>query len=115
MGVTSALRARHAITEAHAFSDFFGGPRPSSEQDSEVRRTLFMISNVHRDADGAPLISNGTRDGLTNPPSGVGAELVSAAVLNLSTAFEADAAFLNEVKKSRGLCFFASDITDAVR
>ena len=41
------------------------------------------LDHMHRDTDGAGLIGDGAGDGLTNPPSGVGRELVAAAVLKL--------------------------------
>src|SRR5215472_520267 len=41
------------------------------------------LDHVHRDADGARLIGDGSGDRLADPPSRVGAELVSALVLEL--------------------------------
>src|SRR5215469_17702139 len=41
------------------------------------------LDHVHRDADGARLIGDGSGDGLADPPRGVGAELVPTLVLEL--------------------------------
>ena len=58
------------------------------------------LDHVHRDADSAGLISNGARDGLTDPPGGIGRELVTAAPLKLvHRLHQADVALLNQVEK----------------
>ena len=58
------------------------------------------LDHMHRDTDGAGLIGNGTRDGLTDPPRGVGGKLVAAAVLKFFNRFhKAHIAFLNEVEE----------------
>jgi len=55
---------------------------------------------VHRNTDGAGLIGDGARDGLANPPGGVGGELVTAAVLELVHGLhQADVAFLNQIEE----------------
>ena len=41
------------------------------------------LHHVHRDADGAGLVGDGPGDGLADPPGGVGAELVTLAVVEL--------------------------------
>ena len=58
------------------------------------------FDHVHRNTDGAGLIGDGARDGLTNPPGGVGRELVAAAVFELFDGLhQADVAFLNQVEE----------------
>ena len=58
------------------------------------------LDHVHRDTDGAGLIRDGAGDGLTDPPGGVGRELVTATVLELVDGLhQADVAFLNEVEE----------------
>ena len=58
------------------------------------------LHHVHRYADGAGLVGYGPGDGLTYPPSGIGAELVTLAVIELlHGADEADVAFLNQVQQ----------------
>ena len=55
---------------------------------------------MHREADGARLVGDGSGDGLPDPPGGVGGELEAAAVVELlDGAHEADVAFLNQVKE----------------
>ncbi len=55
---------------------------------------------MHRDADGARLIGDGTGDGLADPPRSVGGELVAAAVLELVYRLhQTDVAFLNQVQE----------------
>ena len=52
------------------------------------------------DANRASLVSDGSSDGLANPPGGVSRELVTTLVLELLHGFhEANVALLNEVKK----------------
>ena len=41
------------------------------------------LHHVHRDPNGPRLVGDGPGDGLTNPPSGIGAELVTLAVIEL--------------------------------
>ena len=58
------------------------------------------LDHVHRDADGASLIGDRARDGLTNPPRRVGRELVAAAVLEFfDRLHETDVAFLDQVEE----------------
>src|SRR5262249_947366 len=58
------------------------------------------LDHVHRDADGARLISDRTGNGLPDPPGSVGGELVTSPILELVNGFhQSDVAFLNEVKE----------------
>ena len=53
---------------------------------------------MHRNADGARLIGDGTADGLADPPGGVGAESESQRMVELlHRAQQADISFLNQV------------------
>ena len=55
---------------------------------------------MHRDADGARLVGDRARDGLADPPRGVGRELVAAAVFELvHRLHQADVAFLDQVEE----------------
>ena len=58
------------------------------------------FNHVDRNADGARLVGNGARDGLANPPDGVGGKFVAAAILEFLDAFhQADVAFLNQIEE----------------
>jgi hypothetical protein len=58
------------------------------------------LDHVHRDADGARLVGDRARDGLADPPRGVGRELVAAAVFELvHRLHQADVAFLDQVEE----------------
>ena len=58
------------------------------------------FDHVHRDTDGASLISDGASNGLPNPPRGVGRELVTSPVFELVHGLhQADVAFLNQIEK----------------
>src|SRR5256886_731788 len=55
---------------------------------------------MHGDADGARLVGDRARDRLPDPPSGIGRELVAAAVLELiDRLHQADIAFLDQVEE----------------
>ena len=55
---------------------------------------------MHRNADGACLVRDGAGDGLTNPPGGVGGELVATAILEfVDRLHQADVAFLNQIEE----------------
>src|SRR6266540_2018289 len=58
------------------------------------------LDHVDRDADGPRLVRDGARDGLADPPRGVGRELVAALVLELvDRLHEADVPLLDEVEE----------------
>ena len=58
------------------------------------------LDHVHRDADGPRLVGDRAGDRLTDPPGGVGRELVAAAVLELvDRLHQADVAFLDQVQE----------------
>ncbi len=55
---------------------------------------------MHRNTDGARLVGNRTGNCLTNPPSGIGRELITTAVFELIDRFhQADVAFLDEIQE----------------
>ena len=57
---------------------------------------------MHRQANGAALVGNGACDGLANPPSGVGGELVALFVVELlGCTNQAKASFLNQVLEAQ--------------
>jgi hypothetical protein len=63
---------------------------------------------VHRDADGARLVGDGARDGLPDPPGGVGRELVALAIVELlDRADEAQVALLDEVEEEHAAAHVA--------
>src|SRR2546427_2906101 len=58
------------------------------------------LHHVHRDADRPRLVGDGARDGLPDPPRGVGRELVALVVVELlDRPDEAHVAFLDEVEE----------------
>src|SRR5205823_3474033 len=58
------------------------------------------LDHVHGDADGARLIGDRARDGLPDPPRGVGREFVAAAVFELvDRLHQPDVAFLDQVEE----------------
>ena len=58
------------------------------------------LDHVHRNADGARLVRDRARDGLTDPPRRIGRELVAAAILELvDRLHQADIAFLDQVEE----------------
>jgi len=69
---------------------------------------------VHRDADGAGLVGDGTGDRLANPPRRVGREFVTTPPFELvDRLHQTDIAFLNEVKELQAaVCVFLCDRND---
>ena len=58
------------------------------------------LHHVHRDADGAGLVGDGAGDGLTDPPGGVGGELVALGVVKLLYGLDkAQVTLLDEVQE----------------
>src|SRR5699024_1134167 len=56
--------------------------------------------HVNRNADGACLVGNGTRNGLTNPPCRIGRKLVATTVFKLVDCLhEPDIAFLDQIQE----------------
>ncbi len=56
--------------------------------------------HVHRDTDGAGLVSHGAGDGLADPPGGVGGELEALGVVELlDRTDQAQVAFLDQVQE----------------
>jgi hypothetical protein len=78
------------------------GSRPSSCTSCLLHphQLVDRLDHVHRDADGAGLVGDGAGDGLADPPGGVGAELVAAAVLELlDRLHQAHVALLDQVEE----------------
>jgi hypothetical protein len=66
---------------------------------ADARDLVDGLDHVHRDADGARLVGDGARDGLADPPRGVGGELEAAGVVELhDRAHEPEVALLDEVE-----------------
>ena len=87
----------------HALGDFFDGGFASQFLHQLPRgadQLVDGLDHVHRDADGARLIGDRARDGLPNPPGGVGGKFVAAAVFEFVDGLhQADVAFLNQVEE----------------
>src|SRR5579884_724676 len=87
----------------HAAADFVIGGSAAEfllELTGSAEELVHALVHVHRNADGAGLVGDGARNGLTNPPCGVGRELVAAAVFELvGGAPQADVAFLNQLEQ----------------
>jgi hypothetical protein len=77
------------------------GSRPSSWRNWRLAHQLVdRLDHVHRDADGARLIGDRTRDRLPDPPGRVSGELVAAAVFELvDRLHQPDVAFLDQIKE----------------
>ena len=58
-------------------------PELLNELALDVHDLVQLLDHVHRDADGAGLVGDRARDGLADPPGGVGGELVAAPVVEL--------------------------------
>src|SRR5690242_18343184 len=89
--------------DVHAAADFFVG-RDAAELLFELaggaQELVHTLVHVNGNANGARLIGDGARDGLANPPSSVGRELVAAAVFELvGGAHETDVAFLDQIEQ----------------
>ena len=65
-----------------------------------AQQAVDLVAHVHRHADSAALVGDGARDCLANPPGGIGAELVSAAPVELfGGADQADIALLDQIQE----------------
>src|SRR2546423_13481328 len=70
---------------------------PLNELALDVHDLVQLLDHVHRDPDRARLVGDRTRDGLADPPRGVGRELVALAVVELlDGADEAERALLDQ-------------------
>src|SRR5262249_36183841 len=87
--------------DVHLLGDLFRGRLAAELLHQRARGAYQLVDrfdHVHRDADGAGLIGDGSRDRLANPPRRVGRELVTAPVLELVNGLhQADVAFLYQV------------------
>src|ERR1035437_3435108 len=67
----------------------------------DSNKPVDRLDHVDRDADGAGLVGDGTRDGLADPPRRVGAELEALLVVELlDRTDQADVALLNQVQEA---------------
>ena len=58
------------------------------------------LDHMDRNTDSARLVSNRARDGLANPPRGIGGELIAAAIFKfINRLHQANIALLNEIKE----------------
>src|SRR5262245_12783720 len=89
--------------DVHLFGDLFRGRLAAQLLHERARgadQLVDRFDHVHRDADGAGLIGDGSRDRLANPPRRVSRELVTAPVLELVDGLhQADVAFLDQVEE----------------
>src|SRR5690606_20344437 len=87
----------------HPLGNLFGGRFAAELLHERARRAdelVDRLDHVDRDADRPRLVGNRARDGLPDPPRGVGRELVAAPVLELVDGLhQADVAFLNQVEE----------------
>src|SRR3981189_3071341 len=127
IGVSSETGSCETFTISRTFSGVMPisspissslGSRPSSWSRRRETRTRLVIGattlprrwradqlgdrldHVHRDADRPRLVGDGARDGLPDPPRGVGRELVALVVVELlDRPDQAHVAFLDEVEE----------------
>src|SRR5690348_10051625 len=94
---------------AHGLGHFLGRWLAAEFLSEHVQRLAVAgdrVSHVHWQADGAALVGDGPRDGLTNPPGGVSREAEALApIVFLDGTHEADVAFLNKVQKSKAAIY----------
>ncbi len=87
----------------HAHGELFGrrlAPHFLQHLPGNAVQLVDGLDHVHRNADGARLIGNGTGDRLPNPPRRIGRELIAASIFELVDGLhQADVAFLNQVKE----------------
>ena len=87
----------------HARSKFRGVGFLAGLLQNLARNAIHLVDgldHVNRDANGACLIGDRARDGLTDPPGSIGREFVAAAIFKFIDGFhEADVAFLNQVEE----------------
>ena len=95
--------AHLVLGHIHALAQFFRRRLTAFLMDhlpGDAVELVDRLDHMHRDADGAGLVCDGAGDGLTDPPGGVGRELVTATVFKLvHRLHQANVAFLNEVEE----------------
>src|SRR6516164_5741261 len=71
---------------------------------SALGKLIDDLDHVNGHTDGARLVGDGTRDGLANPPGGIGGKLITAAPVELVGAFhKPEIAFLDQVQKLKAM------------
>jgi len=104
-GVSADLHDSLGLGDGHGggFGEFLDGGLVAEgleESFLDISEFAHGLDHVHGDADGAGMIGDGASDGLSDPPGGVGAELVASFVLVLvDGAHEAGVAFLDDVEE----------------
>ena len=87
----------------HSFAEFFRRGFAAHFLQHLPGDTIEFVdgfNHMHRNTDGARLVGDGSGDGLTDPPGGIGREFVAAAVFKLvHRLHQADVAFLNQVEE----------------
>src|SRR5215468_1600363 len=75
-----------------------------NELASALSKLVDDLDHVNGHTDGARLVRDGARDGLANPPGGVGGELVAAAPVELvGASHESEIALLDQVQKLKAM------------
>src|SRR2546425_6339019 len=89
--------------DAHLLADLLVARLATELLEQPARNAHQLVDrlhHVHRDADRPRLVGDGARDGLPNPPRGVGRELVALVVVELlDRPDEAHVAFLDQVQE----------------
>ena len=93
------------------------GVRPSRLNPATLLELVQHLGDVDRQPDRAALLGDGSRNPLTNPPIGVGGELVTTGGIKLlDAAHQTDGAFLDQVQSSMfRLVYFLATLTTSRR
>ena len=95
--------AHFIFGHVHALAEFFRRGLAAHLLQHLARDAVQLVDrldHVHGNTNGAGLIRNRPRDGLTNPPGGVGRELVAAAIFEfIDRLHQTNVAFLNQIQK----------------
>src|SRR5579859_153332 len=93
--------------DVHAAGQLLGGRLAAkflNELPGAAGELVNDLDHVDGNADGARLVGNGARDGLANPPGGVGGEFIPAAPVELVRAFhQAEISFLDEIEELQAM------------
>ena len=87
----------------HARADLLAGRLPAillDQPSADAEQLIDGLDHMHGYSNGPGLVRDGPRDGLTNPPGRIGAELVAFSVVELfDRSNEAYVALLNQVQE----------------